>query len=525
LATQFIDDLLWLQTGNVAPALFDIATDTSLSYAELTNASEAMCNKMLAQGVGNGSVVAIVLEKCSLSIVLIFATLRLGAMYVPLDETLPLLRLQKIFQDCKPDLVIAHQELADKVVASSPTFGVWKVNSSSISAAFDGIQSILDLQHVRTFDFAARAKSDCAYIMFTSGSTGHPKGVMVAHSSVVAFLRSTQELVGFKVGTRFLNATPLFFDASVVDIYATIQVVGCVFLLRRILMASELGQAIECHRISATLLIPTMLKMMLSRFGNLKNRDLSSLKQLWFGGEGCPISVLKQFENYVPGLQYIHGYGPTETTHSATLFITRSLDGYTGDFLPIGKPLPTIKIQIIDQTGNIVSNGETGELLIGGDQLMLGYANAPELTRQAFTLTGNPKEKYYKSGDLVRRLASGDLLFLGRNDDAIKVGGNLVHLFEIESTARQTTQIIDCVAVALPDVLMGNRIILFVVFVGEAQEKVAVKGALESKLRQLLPAYMQPNTIVLIDPSEIVIKATGKIDRQKLIDKYCGNHL
>lgn len=498
---RFVDEVLDRRHDDDAVAVVDVATGAQVSYRSLARRVQAL-TELLAPRVGRHGTVALVLDKSIDSVVCMVAALRLGARYVPIDESLPPARIALLLAKCRPAVTVVHPRYLGLLTGAAAGQIVTAGDSWDVRAESDYLPSA----------YGDRSPQDQAYVIFTSGSTGGPKGVMISHRSVCALLTGVQEVVGFAEGMRYLNVAPLFFDASVVDLYSTFLVGGSVHLLPRLSMAGQVTQACEQWRITDVLLVPSVIRMLLGRFSDIGRRDLSALRRLWFGGESCPTSLLRALDKKVPGLTYVHGYGPTETTHSATLYLTDDIASHHDEYLPIGTPLPAVEVLIVDDELRPVPEGAVGELLIGGPQVMAGYCEEPAKTGQVLVTLGSPGVRYYRSGDFVQRDSAGRLVFVGRRDDAVKIAGNLVHTSEVEAAALAVDWVGDCCAVVTEHRIAGRAITLFVLSSGDT----ASGPELRSELARVLPAYMVPAEVVVIGEGQVGLTPTGKLDRNSL---------
>lgn len=519
---RLVDEVLDQHHDSETTAVVDLATGEQVTYRTLALRTQVLTDLLAVHGVGRGATVAIVMEKSVDAVACMWAALRLGAQYVPIDESLPPARVAMLLGKCRPAATVIHHRYGD-LVADAPAGTV-------ITAARTGQDEVSGL----TWDPVAEAEylplagagrdpDDQAYVIFTSGSMGGPKGVMISHRSVCTLLDGVQRVVGFGEDTRYLNVAPLFFDASVVDLYSTFLVGGTVHLLPRLTMPTQVTRACQDWRITDTLLVPSVIRMLVGRFSDIRRRDLSSLRRVWYGGEPCPVSLLRSLSEAVPGLSFVHGYGPTETTHSATLYLIDDLTAREEEYLPIGTPLPGVNVLIVDEDLNPVPDGEAGELLIGGPQVMAGYCADDKRTREVLLSLPSRPGRYYRSGDFVRRGADGQLMFVGRRDDAVKVGGNLVHLSEIEAAALSVPWVGDCCAVTQERPVTGKSITLFVLGGSGEEEATVPDGArrLKRELARLLPGYMLPAEIVQVSDG-VRLTPTGKLDRNQLRELAAG---
>jgi amino acid adenylation domain-containing protein len=511
---RLVDVVLDRRHDSDAVAVVDLGTGDQVSYRSLARRTQVLTNLLAHRGVGRHGTVAMVMDKSVDSVVCMWAALRLGARYVPIDESLPPARVALLLDKCRPVATVVHPRHLG-LVAGAPAGTVVAAGRDLPDGTAGEVWEVQAEVDYAPSAYGDRHPDDHAYVIFTSGSTGGPKGVMISHRSVCALLEGVQQVVGFAEGMRYLNVAPLFFDASVVDLYSTFLVGGSVHLLPRLTMPSQVTRACEDWRITDTLLIPSVIRMLVGRFSDIERRDLSALRRLWFGGESCPVSLLRAMEKRVPGLTFVHGYGPTETTHSATLYVTDDLAGHDGEYLPIGTPLPSVDVLIVDDELRPVPAGEIGELLIGGPQVMEGYCEDPARTAQVLVTIGPPGTRYYRSGDFVHRDGEGRLVFVGRRDDAVKISGNLVHISEVEAAALAIDWVTDCCAVPTDHPIAGRAITLFVL--GYRDGHGAESGSeLRAELAGVLPSYMVPAKVVLIAEGDVGLTPTGKLDRSSL---------
>ncbi|MCR4441041.1 MAG: amino acid adenylation domain-containing protein [Peptococcaceae bacterium] len=489
-----------------------VQEDRELSYRDLGDYSGRLAFLLKGNGVSYNDNVIILLEKSLEAVVSIFGVLKSGAAYVPVDYAIPPERLKHIISNCRPKFVITDSDGLDRLSRISRAANVLLVNKYDDSydcyGFGDGGKSGTNGRLLK------RSEEDNAYVIYTSGSTGRPKGVMIRHKSVTAFTETVVNLVGYSQDTRFLNVSPLYFDASIVDLFCTLKAGGTVFLMKKFVWPNELVNALHKHRITDTLMVSSMLKLLVSRFSNIRDYKLDGLRTVWYGAEPCPTEVIRELKRLLPQVRFIHGYGPTETTHSATLYIFDQVPPGAGGFLPIGKPLPTVKAWALNERSQPVQPGETGELYIGGIQVMKGYCGDPEKTGEALVeIAVQRGEKVYKTGDYVTVDEDGNYVFIGRRDDAVKVGGHLVYLSEVERALLAHENIRDAIVLADEDGLFNARLKAFVVC---QEDRELPAEELVSYLRRKLPGYMIPQRFFFLSGAEIPRNKSGKIDRRAL---------
>lgn len=507
--------------------------ERTISYEKLIEISTRLSHLLISHRIRPDDRVIIFMEKSVESIAAIFGILKSGACYVPVDETIPYARLDSLLQSCKPKFLITHSSLYKPLLPVLEKHGVNLVlfddytENSPISYPASRIMILHWLNKSRETDAQGqqtekRKRENLAYIIYTSGSTGAPKGVMISHRSAAAFVGSITPMIPYDENTRFLNVSPLYFDASIVDIFCTLQAGGQLVLMPKFRFPNQLLENMEKNKITDTLLVSSVLKLLVSRFASITDYDLSSLRTLWYGAEACPVRVISQLKEMIPQLKFIHGYGPTEAAHSTTLYIFDHIPEKREEYFPIGKPLPNIKTVAINEKNEPIQPGEIGELYIGGTQLFQGYCNDLERTRAVvidnFLGTG---ERYYRSGDYVTIDRDGNYIFRGRVDDMIKIAGQLVYLSEIEKAALSHDCVKDAILLTEEDALFNKKVVAFIV---PQQSTKTSENDLKEYLLTKLPRYMVPSSLYFITEDQIPKTPSGKVDK-KILLKTVQNRL
>lgn len=344
------------------------------------------------------------------------------------------------------------------------------------------------------------------YIVFTSGSTGEPKGIVKSGQSMVSFLDAYIKEFDFDKNTCLGNQTPFFFDASAKDIYTCIKT-GCTMHIldsKLFVMPMSLGEYIRDNNINTLQWVPSAL-CMLSKLKVLEKVDMSCVKKVMFVGEVFPAKQLRLWMEALPGASFINLYGSSELAGICCFYRVNNVGEY--DSVPIGYPLSNSRIYLIGDGRLIQEKGVTGELFVSGPALADGYIGNAEKTDETFVdtpLKELPEGRYYRSKDLARYGDAGELIFVSRSDYQIKHMGHRIELGEIETVATDCGGIEKCCVI-----YNASKLILF--YEGEAK-----KADIIMYLRDKLVAYMLPNKVINIE--KIPVNANGKTDRNKLLE-------
>jgi amino acid adenylation domain-containing protein len=358
---------------------------------------------------------------------------------------------------------------------------------------------------------------DLAYILYTSGSTGEPKGVMLSHRNGLAFSTWAVERFAIAPSDRLSNHAPLHFDLSILDVFAAAQAGATLVLVptQTALFPATLAQLIVDERLSVWYSVPSALILLLTHV-DLGQLGLDHLRLVLFAGEVFPVKYLRQLRTALPQARLVNLYGPTETNVCTYYEVTDIPDDRAEPF-PIGRACENTEVFALNETGALCREGEVGELYARGATIMQGYWGRAEDT--ARVLIRNPLQPHlddraYRTGDLVQLEASGDYRFLGRRDNQVKSRGFRIELGEIETALYNHPGVREAAAVAIPDELIGNRIQAFVALHEGAD---ASPSELERFCIGALPRYMVPEQITL-RPS-LPKTSTGKVDRRALIEE------
>ena len=452
---------------------------------------------------GSRKPVAIMLDKSCSCIECMLGTLYSGSFYAVIDTKSPEYRIQSILQTLESPLIIADEEnavLAQQFKTHSTVlFYEEIINTPSDEIALKSIRNdSVDL--------------DIAYILFTSGSTGSPKGTVVNHRSLISYINWVTKEFDFSAENVFGSQTPLYFSMSVTDLYSTLAC-GCTYnIIPKTLFSFPINMVkyLNDNKINTLYWVPTAMSIL----SNWKVFDVEKprfLHTVLFAGEVMPVKQLNYWIKSLDGVKFANLFGPTEATDICTFYVVDREFSDT-ESLPIGKHCDNCSVFIVKEDETQAQTGEEGELYIRSSFVACGYYNDPEKTEAVFVqnpLNPHYPETVYKTGDLVKMNERGEILYISRIDFQIKRSGYRIELGEIEAAANGFARLKGCACVYDKD---SERIILF--YAGRSSDKDAVY----EQVKKNVPAYMQPDEIRHI--KELPKNANGKIDRLQLLDIY-----
>ncbi|MFN7571004.1 MAG: amino acid adenylation domain-containing protein [Betaproteobacteria bacterium] len=468
-----------------------------LTYAALEREANRLANVLAAQGVRRGDRVALLHDRSIEQVVAILAVLKTGAAYVPLDIDNPPQRLTDILADAAPRLLLCGPLPPDATLPDCPGLPMLCQAEIGLSGGSD-----------RPPEVTVNG-DDLAYVMFTSGSTGRPKGTLIRHKSVIRVVRRTHYL-DLGPWDRCLMISNYAFDGSIPDLFGALLNGGRVVLLSRqeVIDPERLGRVLAEQQISSTFITTALFNALV----DWSVESLTSLRYLMVGGETASLRHMAQALAVLGPGKLIHCYGPTETTVFAVTAAVERVDPALGA-VPIGRPISNTRVYVLDEDGQRVPHGVVGELYIGGDGVALGYLNRQELTAERFVPDPYAAgQTLYRTGDLVKWLDDGALLFIGRRDHQVKIRGFRIELGEIEVAIACHPAVKTCLVTADPDA-SGQRLLCAYV-VPAAAPTPELEAQLRSFLATRVPDYMVPTVFMLLPA--FVLNASGKIDRRTL---------
>ena len=471
----------------------------TISYEELNSQADTFCDRLISGGLLPGGRVAVAMERSPELIIAMLAILKAGGAYVPLETNAPASRAQAILRQVHPHLLLIHG--AEKIGWLPDVPDIRLVD---LSIAYQSAES------TPRGNFAGRVH-DAAYIMFTSGSTGVPKGVIVPHRAIVRLVRDTNYCQISSVDVIGHLSNPAF-DASTFEVWAALLNGAAVSIIESevALSPNELEEKIDADRIT-TLWLTTAL---FNEFAREQMGLFGKLRYLLTGGEIVSPASFAAVAGACPALQLLNGYGPTETTTFATTFHYDAPTSH-GPSIPIGRPIANTTIYILDERGEPVPVGVPGEIHIGGPGLALGYFDDPELTRQRFIpdpFDPGSNHRLYRSGDMGRFLLDGNIEFLGRMDQQIKLRGFRIELAEIEKALNAQEEVAESAVMGRFE--NGSCVGLSAFVILNRPATNGDEGRIATKLGALLPFFMVPDSIAVLD--RLPVNANGKVDRAAL---------
>lgn len=481
-----------------------VCGDERMTYAELGRAAGQLAAALVSQGIRAGDRIGLLVGNRNAFVTLLFAAARIGAIAVPMGLRLQAPEIRHILTDCDACLLVHEAELADRLPAPAevPRLRIRIAIGGPAAGSLDFDTFAASGTGRAVPPVAPVAEEDVAAILYTSGTTGRPKGAMLTHLGIVHSSMVYEHCLRLTEADRSIAAVPLSHVTSLIaNITAMVRAAGCLIIMPAF-KASDFLPLAARERMTFSVLVPAMYNLCLMQ-PDFAEHDLSAWRIGGYGGAPMPVPTIERLAERCPGLHLVNAYGATETTSPSTILPPRftASHGHT-----VGLAAPGVEILVMDDAGRAVSPGETGEIWIRGPHVVKGYWNNAAATAEAFTAG------FWHSGDIGLMDADGFVQVLDRKKDMINRGGYKVFTAEVETVLAGLPGVVECAVVAVPCPVLGERVHAFVVTQGEG----APDGAtIRAWCAERLSDYKVPETLTLgTDP--LPRNANGKVLKRVL---------
>lgn len=526
---ELLQDWVTAQAERRPQATAVVLRAERLRYGELETLSNRLARALRAAGCRRGDRVCLLMPKSPLAIAAILGIYKADCIYVPLDPASPPARLAKIVDSCDTRWMLAGGNvtsvlaglLAQEPLRASLAIGWLDAAPPAADGVFTPAFSLHDVSNCPSAPLPAQnRRADPAHILFTSGSTGVPKGVVITHANVIHFVEWAHDYFALDPADRLSGHPPLHFDLSVFDIFGAFAAGAELHLVppEVNVLPNKLADWIRASRLTQWFSVPSALNY-LAAFDVVQFNDFPRLKRLLWCGDVFPVPALGYFMKRLPHVRFTNLYGPTETTIASSYYTMPSEPPEARAAIPIGTACAGEELLVLDEALQPLPAGESGDLYIRGVGLSPGYWRDARKTEQVFLRNphaADPADRIYKTGDLARRGADGLVYFLGRSDSQIKSRGYRIELGEIEAAAATLDCLQECAVVAVTSEGFEGATICCA-YVPRTGQAVA-SATLRAELAKLLPGYMMP--VHWLAFAALPKNANGKIDRRLLAETF-----
>jgi amino acid adenylation domain-containing protein len=496
----------------------------SLTYAELEVKTNRFARLLKSAGCRKGDRVCFAIPKSPEAIIAILGILKADCIHVPIDTSSPAPRVAKVLRSSEPRYILgvrSSANLLEEIFSSNDFQNLLRVGwmeaapAQSQNFAPTFTWKDIDSHSAEPLDYE-NVSTDAAHLLFTSGSTGEPKGVVITHSNVISFVQWATRYFGMAESDRISCHPPLHFDLATFDIFGAFAVGAQLHLVPPdvSLLPNKLAEFIRDSELTQWFSVPSVLNYM-TKFDVVKFNDFPALKRLLWCGEVFPTAALIYWMNHLPKVVFTNLYGPTEATIASSYHTVRNCPTDSLQAIPIGTACDGEELLVLDPELRPVPQGEIGDLYIGGVGLSPGYWHDPVKTNSVFLPYGTG-ERIYRTGDLARVGKDGLIYFVGRSDTQIKSRGYRIELGEIEVALNTFTELKECAVVAVVTDGFENNLICCAYVVREQFELSA--SEIRHNLSKLLPPYMLPSRWANF--KQLPKNANGKIDRRQIEEEF-----